>query len=264
MILPPGTHGLIELDRHDLRSLGAHSEVLEARRHAELQMPEMQTVLGSRFAADTPPGIRLQPTEPISRIRRMFDVVLAGGGLLAFAPIAVIIAWRIRRSSPGPVLFRQMRIGAGGRPFRILKFRTMDNSAGDDVHRASIESSLRHGNADQKVEDDPRVTKIGALLRRTSLDEVPQLINVLRGEMTLVGPRPSLLWETSMFSSRTRRRLTLTPGIAGLWQSSGRGDLSIEDMLELDLDYAESVSLRGDVKILADTVIAVVRKTGAR
>lgn len=265
MILPPGTHGLIELDRRELQTLGRHSEQLESKRHlAQLELREMQSVLGSRTTVDTPPGIRLQPGDRISRSRRVIDIVLAGTGLLVFAPIAVLVAWRIRRSSPGPVLFRQMRIGSGGRPFRILKFRTMDNSAGDDVHRASIETSIRRGEHDLKVEDDPRVTRIGAFLRRTSLDEIPQLINVVRGEMTLVGPRPSLLWETSMFSSRTRRRLTLTPGIAGLWQSSGRGDLSIEDMLELDLDYAESVSLVGDARILIRTVIAVLKREGAR
>ena len=190
--------------------------------------------------------------------------LVSSTALVCFAPFAMVIAFLIRRSSPGPILFRQMRVGAGGLPFRLFKFRTMDNSAGHDIHRESIERSVDSGVPATKIERDPRITKIGAFLRSWSLDEVPQLLNVLRGEMTLVGPRPSLLWETSTFSSKMRRRLQLTPGIAGLWQASGRGDLSNEEMLELDLTYADQASLVNDAKLLAQTAVAVVTRKGAR
>ena len=117
---------------------------------------------------------------------RFFDLVLSGSAMVATAPVALAAAVWIRFSSPGPILFRQMRLGAGGQPFRVLKFRTMDNSAGGDVHRLSIETAMASGEPDAKIEADPRITSVGAVLRKTSLDELPQLLNVWRGEMTLV------------------------------------------------------------------------------
>ncbi|MEM7092954.1 MAG: sugar transferase [Actinomycetota bacterium] len=262
LLVPPGTSGLAELDRRELAELARDAERLERDRAARGR-PHDETE-ADRQAAETPVGVRLEPHDGISFVRRAIDIAAAGGFLMAFAPAWLVIAALVRRSSPGPVLFRQMRLGKGGRPFRMLKFRTMDNSAGDDIHRESIETSLSGGPVDEKIADDPRVTRVGRVLRAWSLDEVPQLVNVLRGQMTLVGPRPSMLWETSIFAPRTRRRLQMVPGIAGLWQSSGRGDLPIEEMLELDLDYAESASLLGDTKLLGKTAVAVVTKRGAR
>ena len=184
--------------------------------------------------------------------------------LVVLLPLLGVVALAVRLSSSGSVIFKQERIGINGRPFQMLKFRTMDNSIGADVHRTSVEASLRNGTADAKIDDDPRITRVGRFLRAWSLDEVPQFFNVLRGEMTLVGPRPSLLWETSMFAPRTRRRLQMTPGIAGLWQASGRGDLSMEEMLELDLRYTESASVISDGLLIGKTALAVITRKGAR
>lgn len=261
LTLPAETTDFDSISGRELRKLGAEAERLESRRSAA--RPQLQ-VIDVRQNVTTPTGVRLEPHHGISATRRAVDIFVAGSALLVFGPFALMIALLVRRSSPGPVLFRQMRLGRGGRPFEMLKFRTMDNSIGADVHRTSVEASLRNGTADAKIDDDPRITRIGAFLRAWSLDEVPQFINVLRGEMTLVGPRPSLLWETSMFAPRTRRRLQMTPGIAGLWQASGRGDLSMEAMLELDLEYIDSASVISDGLLIGRTALAVVSRTGAR
>lgn len=249
------------LSGREIRKLGADAEELEINRSDS--RPQIRTV-DLRRNATIPTGVRLEPHHGISKARRAIDIIIAGGALLLFGPFALLIAAMVRRSSPGPVLFRQLRLGRGGRPFEMLKFRTMDNSVSADVHRSSVEHSLRHGTADAKIDDDPRITRVGRFLRAWSLDEVPQFFNVLRGEMTLVGPRPSLLWETSMFAPRTRRRLQMTPGIAGLWQASGRGDLSMEEMLELDLRYIESASVISDGLLIGKTALAVITRKGAR
>lgn len=257
----PDRLGLGTLSAREIRSLGADAEQLERRRGGS--RPRLR-VVDVRQNVTIPTGVRLEPHHGISAARRAVDIFVAGTALLCFAPFALLIALLVRRSSPGPVLFRQLRLGSGGRPFEMLKFRTMDNSVGADVHRSSVETSLRNGTGDAKIDDDPRITRIGRFLRAWSLDEVPQFVNVLRGEMTLVGPRPSLLWETSMFAPRTRRRLQMTPGIAGLWQASGRGDLSMEEMLELDLEYVDSASVITDALLIGRTALAVITRKGAR
>lgn len=249
------------LSGREIRKLGADAEELETNRRNS--RPQIHAV-DLRRNAMIPTGVRLEPHHGISKARRTVDILVAGGALFFFGPFALLIAALVRRSSPGPVLFRQLRLGRGGRPFEMLKFRTMDNSVSADVHRSSVENSLRNGTAEAKIDDDPRITRVGRFLRAWSLDEVPQFFNVLRGEMTLVGPRPSLLWETSMFAPRTRRRLQMTPGIAGLWQASGRGDLSMEEMLELDLRYTESASVISDGLLIGKTALAVITRKGAR
>lgn len=266
LMVPPGSNGIVEMSRRELKALANEADLLEAQRYRGDRLTAAQQLgsAGDRGSQQTPSGVRLEPQTKLSRVRRIVDVVVAGGGMLVLTPVALVLAVLIRRSSPGPILFRQLRVGGGGRPFQLLKFRSMDNSAGENVHRQSIVDSLSGDDTVVKVENDTRITWIGAIMRAWSLDELPQLLNVLRGEMTLVGPRPSLLWETSMFAPNTRRRLQLTPGIAGLWQASGRGDLSTEEMLELDLEYADSASLANDAKLLGKTAVAVVKKTGAR
>ena len=260
LTVPAASASLGRLSARELRELGEEAERLETAR----QSAAKPHIAPPRQAATTPTGVRLEPHGGVSGIRRVADIIIAATALVGFAPVALVVAFLVRRSSPGPILFRQLRLGRGGRPFELLKFRTMDNSRAADVHRSSVEASLRNGTADAKIDDDPRITKIGHFLRAWSLDEVPQFINVLRGEMTLVGPRPSLLWETSMFTPRTRRRLQMTPGIAGLWQASGRGDLSMEEMLELDLEYVDQASVWKDTALIAKTARAVVTRKGAR
>lgn len=268
LMVPPGSNGLVEIGRREIKALAHEADLLETQRFGRsrrdrLAISHFET-LDNRDSQRTPAGVRLEPQTKLSRARRIIDVVVAGGGMLALTPVALVLAVLIRRSSPGPILFRQLRVGGGGRPFQLLKFRSMDNSAGENVHRQSIIDSLNGDDTVVKVENDTRITRVGGFMRAWSLDELPQLLNVVRGEMTLVGPRPSLLWETSMFAPNTRRRLRLTPGIAGLWQASGRGDLSTEEMLELDLEYADSASIANDAKLLGKTAVAVVKKTGAR
>ncbi|MEM9563812.1 MAG: sugar transferase [Actinomycetota bacterium] len=211
-----------------------------------------------------PPPVRLEPWIGISPIKRLLDVVTAGLAMVVAAPLLGLVALLVRRSGPGPIVFRQVRIGAGGLPFQMAKFRTMHTDNDDSAHRAQNRREILDGAGAVKDEHDPRITRIGGVLRRLSLDELPQLVNVLRGEMSLVGPRPSLLWESELFPPRLRRRLTTRPGLTGLWQVSGRADLSMNEMLELDLDYVERASLGLDLRCLARTATSVLAREGAK
>lgn len=181
---------------------------------------------------------------------------------LLWAPM-LIVAAAIRLDSPGPSLFRQDRVGLGGRTFVLYKFRTMRTDAPDDEHRQLVTSQLRGGrNGDgqlQKLVDDQRVTRLGQVLRRWSIDELPQLINVLRGDMSLVGPRPCLPWEAEMFSDEHRRRFAVQPGLTGLWQVSGRGGLTMHKALDLDVEYVDRRSVSLDLALLARTPAALLR-----
>ncbi len=207
--------------------------------------------------------IRLDARPAIPLWKRAMDLVLGTVTVVVTAPLWAPAAVLVRRSSPGPVLFRQLRIGLGGLPFVVYKFRTMYVDNDDSVHRRQNQREMA-GNAEgYKDENDPRITPIGRWLRRLSLDELPQLINVVRGEMSLVGPRPSLLWEMELFPGPMRRRLSVPPGITGLWQTSGRAELSMPEMLELDLRYVDELSPGADLRCLVRTAGAVVGGEGA-
>jgi lipopolysaccharide/colanic/teichoic acid biosynthesis glycosyltransferase len=203
------------------------------------------------------------PGHGIPRAKRALDLALATLALVVSAPVMLIAAGLVRLSSPGPVLFRQVRIGRGERPFTMLKLRTMYV---DSDERASREFNtcelLGEAEPDSdgvfKLENDPRIVPVGRFLRRYSIDELPQLLNVLRGEMSLVGPRPSLPWEVELYSPEQRRRHECLPGLTGLWQVSGRNRLSMPQMLPLDLEYVERRSLRLDLWILWRTLPAVL------
>jgi lipopolysaccharide/colanic/teichoic acid biosynthesis glycosyltransferase len=203
------------------------------------------------------------PGHGIPRAKRALDLALATLALVVSAPVMLIAAGLVRLSSPGPVLFRQVRIGRGERPFTMLKLRTMYV---DSDERASREFNtcelLGEAKPDSdgvfKLENDPRIVPVGRFLRRYSIDELPQLLNVLRGEMSLVGPRPSLPWEVELYSPEQRRRHECLPGLTGLWQVSGRNRLSMPQMLSLDLEYVERWSLRLDLWILWRTLPAVL------
>jgi len=190
---------------------------------------------------------------------RAFALVL----LLLAAPLMAAIALAIRVDSRGGVLFRQQRIGQNGRPFPLFKFRSMYHGAGAQVGALVASNEADPHGLMFKIRHDPRVTRIGRWLRRYSLDELPQLLNVVRGEMALVGPRPPLPEEVARYGEEARRRLLVKPGITGLWQVSGRSDLSWEDTLRLDLYYVENWSLALDLQILARTFMAIVRARGA-
>lgn len=195
------------------------------------------------------------------RGKRLLDVVGAGLGLLLLAPVFALIAAVVRLDDGGPVFFRQRRVGRGGAPFSILKFRTMCVDAEAKV--AELATANQGAGPLFKLQDDPRVTRVGAFLRRTSLDELPQLWNVLTGSMSLVGPRPALPSEVAVYEDFADRRLLVTPGMTGLWQVSGRSDLDWAEGVRLDLHYVENWSFLHDLVILARTIPSVLRSRGA-
>ncbi|MDZ5077455.1 sugar transferase [Nesterenkonia sp. HG001] len=194
-------------------------------------------------------------------LKRAFDIVFALTALLAIAPVLVAAAVAVRLDSPGPVFFSQTRVGLRHSSFQMLKFRSMVVDA--EARREEL-LSVSEGNAVMfKMRRDPRVTRVGTVIRRYSIDELPQFLNVLRGEMSVVGPRPPLVSEVEAYDENSQRRLLVKPGITGLWQVGGRSDLSWEDSVRLDLYYVENWSLAGDVGIVLRTLRAVLRGAGA-
>jgi lipopolysaccharide/colanic/teichoic acid biosynthesis glycosyltransferase len=199
-------------------------------------------------------------------VKRCIDVILGTLFLVIAAPFMALAALAVRLDSPGSVLFRQARTGMGGRQFQILKFRTMHHGADSAPHEEYVASLINgdrqtvgSGGGLCKLVDDDRVTRVGRFLRRCSLDELPQLFNVLRGDMSLVGPRPPIPYEVSRYGDWQGRRLDVRPGMTGLWQVSGRSRLSYDDMVRLDLHYIDTWSLRRDMLILLKTMPAVAR-----
>jgi lipopolysaccharide/colanic/teichoic acid biosynthesis glycosyltransferase len=193
---------------------------------------------------------------------RLMDIFVAAGCLLLFVPAGVAIALLIRLDG-GPVLYWQDRIGLHGRIFRFPKFRSMVVNA--DALRKKLEEANEHGGKGVtfKLEDDPRITRIGRFLRRTSLDELPQLWNVLRGDMALVGPRPALPTEVARYTPEQRRRLEIKPGLTCLWQIRGRSQIPFDGQVKLDIEYIRTRNFVGDVLILIKTVPAVIFGRGA-
>jgi lipopolysaccharide/colanic/teichoic acid biosynthesis glycosyltransferase len=205
---------------------------------------------------------------PLGRPRpgkRLLDVAVAATVLVVVSPLLLAIAVAVKASSPGGVFFRQTRVGYMGRDFAMLKFRTMHVGVSEDAHREYVTRLLADDVPDgdpgtlYKLKEDPRVTSVGHLLRRFSLDELPQLLNVLRGDMSLVGPRPALHYEVSLFEARHRVRFLVPPGITGLWQVSGRSRLTMLQALDLDIEYVRRQCMRLDLLILVKTLPAVLR-----
>jgi lipopolysaccharide/colanic/teichoic acid biosynthesis glycosyltransferase len=192
--------------------------------------------------------------------KRALDLVAGGVLLLLTVPLLLVIAIAIRLDTPGPVLLRQQRTGRGGARFTMFKFRTMV------VNAEELKASLAHLNVlpppDFKIPDDPRITRVGRVLRATSLDELPQLLNVLLGDMSLVGPRPTT-FSTATYDCWHGKRLEVRPGITGLWQTRGRNTTTFDERLRLDIAYIDRRSFALDVRILLETVTAVARRTGA-
>ncbi|KAA9132929.1 sugar transferase [Microbacterium caowuchunii] len=195
-------------------------------------------------------------------VKRMMDLVVSVLGVIVISPVLAFLAITVRLSSAGPVLFRQTRIGRGGREFTMLKFRTMVVNAEDlleNLQRQRQEAGIDSGNEVLfKMKNDPRVTPIGRIMRKFSLDELPQLLNVIGGSMSLVGPRPPLASEVERYADHVHRRFLVKPGITGLWQVSGRSTLSWEETVRLDLSYVENWTLLGDCVILAKTAKAAI------
>jgi exopolysaccharide biosynthesis polyprenyl glycosylphosphotransferase len=245
-------------------------DVIRSIKHLPVQIdivPRLFEIVGPGVEIHTVEGLPLVglPQLRLSRssrlLKRTLDVTLSGIGLLLLAPVFAFIAIKIKRDSPGPVFFKQLRMGCGEKPFLMLKFRTMavdaERRRGEVAH---LNMHVRNGDARMlKIADDPRVTPFGRTLRRLSLDELPQLVNVLRGDMSLVGPRPLPLDEDERVEDWGRQRLTLKPGMTGLWQVSGRSSIPFGEMLNLDYVYVSGWSLWGDLRLIAQTIPAVFR-----
>jgi lipopolysaccharide/colanic/teichoic acid biosynthesis glycosyltransferase len=207
------------------------------------------------------------PLDPLrDGAKRGLDIVLSLVAMIIAGPLMLLLVCLVRLSSPGPGLFRQQRVGRDRRPFIMLKLRTMYTGNDDQMHREYVTSLLTDEQpaADvttglYKLNDDPRVTWLGSILRRTSLDELPQLLNVLAGSMSLVGPRPVLPWEAEMFDEIHLRRFEVKPGITGLWQIRGRSKLGMREALDLDVEYVQGRGFLRDLFILVMTVPALFR-----
>ncbi|HUR98347.1 MAG TPA: sugar transferase [Pyrinomonadaceae bacterium] len=223
------------------------------------------------------PMVRLfrEPLSDLQRfIKRASDIVISGFAVVILTPLLLLVSLMVKRSSRGPVMFRQERVGMDGRIFLCYKFRTMYADADDAAHREAYRKNIRGdeeanaGDTDQpvfgKVKNDDRVTPAGRWLRRSSLDELPQLFNVLKGDMSIVGPRPPIPYEVEGYELWHRKRLDMKPGITGLWQVSGRNRLTFDEMVRTDLYYIENWSLWLDLKIILLTLPAVWRGDGAR
>jgi exopolysaccharide biosynthesis polyprenyl glycosylphosphotransferase len=259
-------------------SLATHEDMLDLIRslkdfdlHVDI-VPRYFELVGSEVGIHAVEGISLVGLPPMrlsksSRLLKLvLDVALAGAALVLLLPMFVVIAIWIKLDSRGPVFFRQVRMGSGGRTFRIYKFRTMHADA--ELRKFDIQHMNQHLLAGEdarmfKVADDPRVTTVGRVLRRYSLDELPQLFNVLRTQMSLVGPRPLILDENEHVVSWGRTRLRLKPGITGLWQVLGRSEIPFEEMTRLDYLYVTSWSLWGDIMLICRTLPALVRTRNA-
>jgi exopolysaccharide biosynthesis polyprenyl glycosylphosphotransferase len=268
------------LDRTGAREvvlLGAEllpdEELLEILRSVRLRGMPLRVVPGALALMRSRPAVSQSLGLPLLEVRyprldntqrvlkRALDVTLSVGGLVLLSPLCVAVAIAIRLGSPGPVLFRQKRVGADGRVFICYMFRSMYEGA--ERRQAELETMNEADVPAFKIKDDPRVTPVGRFLRRWSIDELPQLVNVLKGEMSLVGPRPLPVRDFHLMEEAHKRRLEAVPGMTGYWQISGRSNLSFEDMVRLDLYYIENWSLSFDVKIILRTLGAVLRREGA-
>ena len=206
-------------------------------------------------------------------LKRGFDILGSIIGILLLSPLMLMTALVIKIDSPGPVFFTQVRLGKKGVPFIFYKFRSMQYKADDMIHRKYVTDLIKgdshkinHGDTDNplyKIKNDPRVTRVGKFIRKTSIDELPQLFNVLKGDMSLVGPRPAIPYELEMYKPWYHRRLDAKPGLTGLWQVSGRSTLGFDEMMELDVKYVEEQSFKLDLMIILRTPLVILSRRGA-
>lgn len=254
----------VQLHPHTIRQLGWE---LASRNVGLIMAPALTDIAGPRIHTQQVAGLPLvhvtTPTlEGGQRVaKRLFDIVVSGMLIILTSPLMAFVAALVRMDSAGPVLFKQNRVGIEGRHFQMLKFRSMVLDA--EARLPDLEDRNEGQGVLFKMRNDPRVTRVGGLLRRYSLDELPQLFNIFGGSMSLVGPRPPLPREVEAYEQDVRRRLLVKPGLTGLWQVSGRSNLSWQDSVRLDLYYVENWSLAGDLVILLRTVRAVFHSTGA-
>ena len=246
-------------------------DLIRSLKYLDVQIdlaPRLFEIIGPNVAIHAVEGFPLIALPParLSRssrvVKRTMDVLVSGVALIVLAPVFALIALLIKLDSPGPVFFRQVRMGSGDRSFRIFKFRTMESWADErknEFAHLNVHARSARGPHMFKIRDDPRVTRVGRVLRRYFLDELPQLVNVLKGEMSLVGPRPLILDEDQHVAEWARRRLDVKPGMTGLWQVLGRTSIPFEEMIKLDYVYVTTWSLRNDIRLLVRTVPLVLK-----
>ncbi|MBX0299464.1 sugar transferase [Cryobacterium sp. 1639] len=241
----------------------------------DLEKTSAELVLSSRLTDVAGPRIHFRPVEGLPLIhveipqydgakhvlKRALDIALGGAALLLISPVLLVIGVLVKLDSPGPVLFRQERVGRNGRTFHMLKLRSMVRTAEDDL--AGLLDQNEGAGLLFKIKSDPRITKVGRVLRKYSLDELPQLWNIVAGQMSLVGPRPPLPAEVENYESHMHRRLYIKPGLTGMWQVNGRSNLTWEESVRLDLYYVENWSLAGDLMIIWRTFKIIIRPQGA-
>jgi exopolysaccharide biosynthesis polyprenyl glycosylphosphotransferase len=262
---------IVAFSQERLSSLVGDLRALRSRDVQVDLVPRFYDVVGPRAGFHTVEGLPLVSLAPgrLSRsgrfMKRSLDVLGSAVGLMVCSPLFAYAAIRIKLDSPGPVLFRQERVGLDGEPFRVAKFRTMYVASADCDEAAPLEDPLlaEEFNRNFKLRDDPRVTPCGRWLRRWSLDELPQLLNVLRGEMSLVGPRPVIPEEMAQRFDGAEALLAVKPGMTGYWQINGRSDADYDERVRLELSYVGNFSLGLDITILAKTVGVLVSRRGA-
>lgn len=196
-------------------------------------------------------------------IKRIVDVFLATIGLIFLLPFFLIIGIIIKIDSKGPVFFAHNRIGKNGKPFKMYKFRTMHKNA-QEMIKDFTEEQKREWQENYKLKEDPRITKVGNILRKTSLDELPQIWNIIKGDLSIIGPRPIVTDELKKYGKSKEKFLSVTPGLTGYWQANGRSDTTYEERMEMELYYVDHISWKLDIQIFFKTIISVIKKEGAR
>jgi len=199
---------------------------------------------------------------PYKLLKRMMDVFFSTIGLIVLSPVFAIIAMIIKLESKGPVFFKHTRIGKDGKIIKIYKFRSMVENA-EDLIQSFTPEQMKEYQENYKLADDPRITKIGKFLRKTSLDELPQLLNIIKGELSIIGPRPVVQDELEKYGDNAAKFLSVTPGLTGYWAANGRSDTTYEQRMEMELYYVDNMSFKMDVKIFFKTIGAVLKKEGA-
>lgn len=194
-------------------------------------------------------------------VKRIFDIILSLGGLIILSPLMAVIAYKIRQEDNGPIIYKQVRVGKDGRYFKMYKFRSMVADADQQLEKLKDQNEVK--GAMFKIKRDPRITKVGHFIRKHSLDELPQLVNVLKGDMSLVGPRPPLPSEVAQYTKYDKQRLYVIPGCTGLWQVTVRNEVGFDEMVQLDIEYIQKASLTFDLWIIWKTVEIVIRPNGS-
>ena len=194
--------------------------------------------------------------------KRFFDIVISTIGLIVLSPVFLILAIIVKVDSKGPIFFAHTRIGKNGKKFKMYKFRTMYENAQDMIKDFTPEQ-MKEYKENFKLENDPRITKIGKILRKTSLDELPQIINILKGELSIIGPRPIIEPELEKYEENKEKFLSLTPGLTGYWQANGRSNTTYEERMQMELYYVDNMSFKLDIKIFFKTILSVIKREGA-